>query len=87
MSNRDGNWEIYAVDVSTKRLTRWTTNPGNDRLPAWLPDGRTIAFRSDRGGKWAIWVMDVTTDSPAVFLVEANIDPVRWMEEKLATAP
>lgn len=58
MSQRDGNWEVYVVDLDGKGLKRLTRNPANDGLPAWSPDGRHIAFVSDRDdGEWAVWVM------------------------------
>jgi Tol biopolymer transport system component len=46
-TDRDGNWEIYAIDVGGGNLRRLTTRPeAIDFLPAWGPDGR-IAFASD----------------------------------------
>ncbi len=63
MSNRDGNWEIYSVNMDGSGLKRLTNNSANDGLPTWSPDGRSIAFVSSRGGAWAIWVMDASGDN------------------------
>ncbi len=58
MSARDGNWEIYVVDLANPEPRRLTTNQANDGLPAWSPDGQRIAFLSDRDGIWAIYLMN-----------------------------
>ena len=63
MSARDGNWELYAVNMDGSGLKRLTNNSANDGLPTWSPDGRSIAFVSNRGGAWAIWVMDASGDN------------------------
>jgi tetratricopeptide (TPR) repeat protein/predicted Ser/Thr protein kinase len=57
MSQRDGNWEVYVVNLDGSGLQRLTRDPANDGLPAWSPDGRALAFVSDRGGSWAVWAM------------------------------
>jgi tetratricopeptide (TPR) repeat protein/predicted Ser/Thr protein kinase len=57
MSQRDGNWEIYVVNLDGSALKRLTNNPTNDGLPVWSPDGQHIAFVSDRDDDWAVWVM------------------------------
>jgi Tol biopolymer transport system component len=36
---------------------RLTSDDAADRLPAWSPDGKLIAFESDRGGEFKIYVM------------------------------
>ena len=58
------HWEIYAVGADGANLRRLTTTPakpngevGNSASPAWSPDGRSIAFLTDRSGQWEIWVM------------------------------
>jgi TolB protein len=30
--------------------------PGNSAAPAWSPDGKHLAFLTDRSGEWEIWV-------------------------------
>jgi TolB protein len=58
MSMRDGNWEIYAINIDGSNLKRLTNNGVNDGLPTFSPNGQFIAFVSDEGGKWAIWAMN-----------------------------
>jgi TolB protein len=65
------HWEVYAVDADSKNLTRLTDTPtwadgtaANSLSPAWSPDGRAIAFLTDRTGKWEIWVMATDGSNP-----------------------
>mgnify|MGYP000993842710 FL=1 len=58
MSDTNGNWDIYSVDIQGGSARRLTDDPARDGLPAWSPDGNSIAFVSDRSGQWALWVMN-----------------------------
>lgn len=58
------HWEIYRVDADGGNLRRLTDTPAradgtvaNSVSPAWSPDGRSIAFLTDRNGAWEIWIM------------------------------
>ncbi len=52
-------------------------------MPAWLPGGRQIAFRSARDGSWGIYIMNA--DGTGVRrLTDAAVDPNRWIWEKMA---
>ena len=57
-SIRDGNWEIYVMNVDGSGQARLTNNSTNDFDPAWSPDGTRIAFYSYRDGNWDIYVMN-----------------------------
>jgi len=58
VSNRDGNSEIYVMNVDGTGLTRLTNDPAVDDYPAWSPDGSRIAFTSTRDGHNNIYVMN-----------------------------
>ena len=45
-------------------LTRITFDDGLQSEPTWSPDGRYIAYSSDRGGKFDIWVQQVSGGDP-----------------------
>jgi hypothetical protein len=54
-SGRDGNWELYRIEVVTGEMVRLTDHPAQDGLPTVSPDGKYVAFMSDRDGYWRIW--------------------------------
>ncbi len=51
--------DIYIKPIHSAVVTRLTDDPGQDVMPAVSPDGRFIAFCSDRNGSWDIFVMPV----------------------------
>jgi TolB protein len=52
-----GNAEIYVAAADGTDVRRLTRSPGGDCNPAWSPDGSSIAFASNRGGLFKIYVM------------------------------
>ena len=84
MSNeRDGNWELYRLDVADGSVTRLTDNPANDGLPAVSPDGSRIAFMSDRGGVWTIQTMPID-GGPAQTLHTIGDNVADWLSQGIA---
>ncbi|HMJ67514.1 MAG TPA: hypothetical protein VK508_01395 [Cyclobacteriaceae bacterium] len=54
---RNNNFDIYAVDVATKKETRLTEDVSLDDGPEFTPDGKTIWFNSVRTGTMKLWKM------------------------------
>jgi dipeptidyl aminopeptidase/acylaminoacyl peptidase len=50
--------DVWTIDADGTDLTRLTDSPEPDFDPSWSPDGRQIAFRSERSGEPEIWVMN-----------------------------
>jgi TolB protein len=57
-SRRDGNWDIYRMEVASGITSRLTFSTTYDGAPAWSPDGGKIAFESYRDGNLDLYVMD-----------------------------
>jgi TolB protein len=52
-----GYWHLYAASVAGGELTQLTDGAWDDQLPALSPDGKWIAFVSNRDGNAEIYVM------------------------------
>lgn len=53
------NPDIYLQHIDGTAVQQITHDPASDRMPAISPDGRQIAFASDRSGNWDIWLTDI----------------------------
>jgi serine/threonine protein kinase/Tol biopolymer transport system component len=56
---RNGNFDIFRLDLATGEETRLTTSTAADVYPTVSPDGDQIAFASDRDGDFDIYVMSI----------------------------
>lgn len=55
-SNRDGNWELYVLDLTTGQSRRLTTSLFYKGAPTWSPDGKFLAYESYEGDNLNIWI-------------------------------
>jgi TolB protein len=75
-SDRDGDFEIYVMNVDGTEVEQLTDDPGPatnafDRTPEWSPDGDFILFATDRDG---------FPDREIYVMTAAGADPVNLTE-------
>lgn len=56
--------DIYTVPATGGKATQITTNPAHDTHPVWSPDGKKIAFASDRMGSMDIYEVSKEGGTP-----------------------
>lgn len=63
-ADKQHNYDIWVIDLSrSDRAVQVTSNGSWDDSPAWDPNGGAIYFRSNRGGEWGIWRINVARDA------------------------
>lgn len=77
-STRDGNSELYAVDLSENRLWRLTQNVAQDDRATFSPDSRSLAFESTRGGSLGAYVMPALGGEARPVRGGARLEIVGW---------
>ena len=58
VSDRDGQNEIYLMEMDGSNQTRLTNSTYDDITPVFSPDGQRIAFFSNRSGSYKIYTMN-----------------------------
>ncbi|HEY8459512.1 MAG TPA: winged helix-turn-helix domain-containing protein [Blastocatellia bacterium] len=58
------NWRSQVEAPPPRKLWQLTFDPGLESEPSWSPDGRMIAYSSDRSGNLDIWVRLVSDGNP-----------------------
>jgi TolB protein len=99
MSQREGNWQLYTVNIDGSDLKRLTQSHTEDGLPAWSPDGQYVAYASGEAGRWSIWAIKADGSNPRqLFAIsEGAIGGIvrgkpewesrGWTEEHISWAP
>lgn len=57
-SNRNGNFEIYTMDIDGSHIKQLTFDSSFDGTPDWSPDGKQIVFAAERDGDPEIYIMN-----------------------------
>ena len=69
---------VAAADGSGARQATW--GPGTDMLPAWSPDGRALAFVSDRGhpGRLTVHLLEDGAEARPLDGPEGSVEQLAW---------
>ena len=57
----DGYAHLFAYALGRLPFTRLTSDPWDDINPAASPNGKSIAFASNRNGFWDLYLMDLSS--------------------------
>jgi len=72
LSDRDGNLEIYVMNINGTNQTRLTNSEEKETAPRWSPDGSKIAFQREVP-EWQLFIMDVNGSN--AFQVTEDFQP------------
>ncbi len=66
------SFDIYRKAIDGRTVTQITSDPSDDMMPSISPDGRRIAFVSNRTGNWDIFTMSVEGGPPTQITFESD---------------
>ena len=58
-TQRAGTHDLWAISPSGSTPRPLTSGQGDNQSATWAPDGRQLAFQSNRNGRWQVFVMSV----------------------------
>lgn len=73
--------DIWVTNTKSGLSENVTGGQGSNWSPAWSPDGRYVAFYSDRGGQANVWVWEKATGKlrqVSKAIVRAIANPIQW---------
>lgn len=70
---------IWMLQTDSRELRQWTNSAKSEHTPRWSPDGRTLAFLSDREDTTQIWLIPADGGEAVKLTTGKNaIETFRW---------
>jgi dipeptidyl aminopeptidase/acylaminoacyl peptidase len=78
---------LWLLDVATGKARQLTPDGKSERSPQWSPDGKKLAFLSNRAGKTQVFVMQVATGNIAQLTARKfGVESFHWSPDGRAIA-
>lgn len=74
----DGQTDIFLRGLAGESSTNLTNHPSLQYQPSFSPDGKKIAFESNRDASWQIWSMNTTGTAQTVLTSEGTNYAPAW---------
>jgi predicted Ser/Thr protein kinase len=88
MSLESGNWEVYLIPNTGGTMRNLSNSPGShDGLATFSPDGKWVAFLSNRSGAWAVWVVKPDGSGLGKLFDLPAPPTLEWTEEHMSWGP
>ena len=88
MSLESGNWEVYVIPNTGGSSRNLSNSPGSqDGLATFSPDGKWVAFLSNRSGAWAVWVVRLDGAGLSKLFDLPAPPTLEWTEEHMSWGP
>ena len=76
---RSSQRHIWVYDTTRAEARQWTFSSKSEYEPRWSPDGKTLAFLSDREEETQIWVMPVDAgEATKLTSAKSAVQTLRW---------
>jgi serine/threonine protein kinase len=78
-----GNPDVWSFEIKRGVVSRLTTNAADDTAPVWAPDGRRIAFHSNRDATFTIFLKPSAAGAleTALFSSSESKTPTDWSSD------
>jgi eukaryotic-like serine/threonine-protein kinase len=83
-STRGGPRHLSIANIDGTDVRPLTSGPSQDDRPALSPDGQTVAFISDRGGRLGIWLIAAAGGSPRKLVDALPVSYLSWSRDGTA---
>jgi serine/threonine-protein kinase len=88
MSQETGNWEVFVQSSQGGAVRNLSQSPSSqDGLGTFSPDGKRVAFISNRGGAWAIWVINLDGTGMTKLLNLPGQPTAPWYDDNISWGP
>ena len=71
-SNRDGQWDIFLLNLTTDEITNITDTKTYDGSPAWSPDGQYVIFETLNGNEIDLVIQSIVDITSAPIQITEN---------------